>query len=249
MTEAIAVRSRSGRTVSGRQPDTGEINRALGLSRVRLWQVTLRDYEQWLHRYDDPRSALSWRLRQVQAWLRQDLDHRSGPIRLLSVCAGDGRDIIDVLSDRKDSARVKSVLLEAHPGIADRARARAAEAGISGLMVRTSDAADTSAYVDAVPADLVLLVGIFGNISRTDVSTTIATAPQFCAPGATVIWSRGRDRDDINDSIRAEFGDAGFTELGYAESALPSRPALGSMRYDGPPVPLDTTQHLFTFWR
>ena len=96
------------------------------------------------------------------------------------------------------------------------------------------DAADTSAYVDAVPADLVLLVGIFGNISRTDVSTTIATAPQFCAPGATVIWSRGRDRDDINDSIRAEFGDAGFTELGYAESALPSRPALGSMRYRRP---------------
>ncbi len=144
---------------------------------------------------------------------------------------------------------MQSVLLEAHPGIAERARARAAAAGISGLTVRTGDAADTSAYVDAVPADLVLLVGIFGNISRTDISTTIAIAPQFCAPGATVIWSRGRDRDDINDSIRTEFAEAGFTELDYAESDLPSRPALGSMRYDGAPVPLDTTQHLFTFWR
>lgn len=99
------------------------------------------------------------------------------------------------------------------------------------------------------PLTWFLLVGIFGNISHTDISTTIATAPQFCAPGATVIWSRGRDRDDINDRIRAEFAEAGFFELGYAESELPLRLTLGSMRYDGPPLPLDTKQHLFTFWR
>jgi hypothetical protein len=211
--------------------------------------VTLRDYEQWLHRYDDPGSSLSWRLSLVQAWLRDDLDHRSGPVQVLSVCAGDGRDIIDVLASRDDASRVRSVLLEAHPGIADRARDRAASAGIAGVTVRTCDAADTAKYTDAVPAEVVLLVGIFGNISRTDISRTIATAPQFCAPGATVIWSRGRDRDDINDDIRAEFAKAGFVELAYAESDLPSRPALGSLRYNGPSVPLGATQHLFTFWR
>jgi hypothetical protein len=212
--------------------------------------VTLRDYEQWLHRYDDPDSSLSWRLRQVQAWLREDLDNRAGgSVKVLSVCAGDGRDIIDVLAGREDASQVRSVLLEAHPGIADRARARADAAGITGLTVRVCDAADTGAYGDAVPADLVLLVGIFGNISRTDISTVISTAPQFCAPGATLIWSRGRDRDDINDRIRAEFADAGFTELGYTESELSSRPAIGRVRYDGPPMPLDTAKHLFTFWR
>ena len=211
--------------------------------------VTLRDYEQWLHRYDDPGSSLSWRLSRVQAWLRDDLDHRAGPIQIVSVCAGDGRDIIDVLASRDDASRVQSVLLEAHPGIADRARHRATSAGISGVTVRTCDAADTANYADAAPADVVLLVGIFGNISPTDISATIATTPQFCAPGATVIWSRGRDRDDINDDIRAEFAKAGFVELAYAESDLPSLPALGSVRYDGPSVPLDTTQHLFTFWR
>ena len=113
------------------------------------------------------------------------------------------------------------------------------------------DAADTSAYVDAVPADIVLLVGIFGNISETDISKTIATAPQFCAPGATVLWSRGRDgsRDDINDRIRAEFAEVGFSELTYAESDPVSGAALGTVRYDGAPVPLDPGQHLFTFWR
>ncbi len=92
-------------------------------------------------------------------------------------------------------------------------------------------------------------MGNFGERQWGISVSAITIAPQFCAPGATVIWSRGRDRDDINDSIRTEFAEAGFTELDYAESDLPSRPALGSMRYDGAPVPLDTTQHLFTFWR
>ncbi len=144
---------------------------------------------------------------------------------------------------------MQSVLLEAHPKIADLARSRAAAADLTGLTVRTCDAADSSNYADAVPADVVLLVGIFGNISHADIHTMITTAPQFCAPGATVIWSRGRDRDDINDRIRSEFATAGFVESAYAESDLSSRPAVGALRYDGPPVPLDTKQHLFTFWR
>jgi hypothetical protein len=211
--------------------------------------VTLRDYQEWLHHYDDPGSSLSWRLRTVQAWLSADLDTRPGPVKVLSVCAGDGRDIIDVLGARADAARVRVVLLEAHPEIATLARARAAAAQVGDLTVHTCDAADTANYGDAVPADVVLLVGIFGNISPADISRTIATAPQFCAPGATVVWSRGRDRDDLNDRIRAEFAEAGFTELAYAESDLRSRPALGSVRYDGAPVPLDPDQHLFTFWR
>lgn len=213
--------------------------------------MALRDYEQWLRHYDDPDSSLSWRLRHVQASLREDLDRRAGPVRVVSVCAGDGRDIIDVLADRDDASRVEAVLLEAHPRMAARAKERAASAGLTGVRVRVCDAADTSAYVDAAPADIVLLVGIFGNISEADISTTIATAPQFCAPAATVLWSRGfdRSRDDLNGRIRAEFVEAGFSELTYAESDPISGAALGSLRYDGAPVPLDPSQHLFTFWR
>ena len=212
-------------------------------------RVALRDYERWLHHYDDPNSSLSWRLRQVQAWLQEDIDRRAGPIRVLSVCAGDGRDIIDVLAGRRDAARVQTVLLEAHPGIADLARDRAAAADVAGLLVRTCDAADTANYAGAVPAEVVLLVGIFGNISSADIQTVIATAPRFCSPGAALIWSRGRDRHDINDGIRRAFADAGFVELAYAEADFDSRPAVGALRYDGPPVPLDTGRNLFTFLR
>lgn len=227
----------------------GKVGRRSTAVRATLGDVTLRDYVLWLNRYDDPSSPLSWRLRQVQDWLSQELDRRSGPMRVLSACAGDGRDIIDVLERRQDAERVDVVLVEAHPRVADLARSRARAAGLAAVRVRTSDAGDSASYADAVPADLVLLVGLLGNISHDDVSAVIAASPQLCAAGATLIWSRGRDTDDLNDLVRAEFAKAEFTELDYMELNELSRPALGRMRYDGKPVPLQLDQHLFTFWR
>lgn len=209
----------------------------------------LRDYVQWLHRYDDPDSALSWRLRTVQQWLRDELDARPGPVDIVSVCAGDGRDVIDVLRTRSDADRVTVVLLESHPEVADLARQRACDAGLDQIEVRTCDAADTGSYVGAVPADIVLLVGLLGNMSHDDVSTTIAATAQMCRPGASLIWSRGRDLDDINDRVRREFADAGFIERHYAASERRTRPAVGVMRYDGPALPLDPGRYLFTFFR
>ncbi|MBB2891828.1 class I SAM-dependent methyltransferase [Flexivirga oryzae] len=211
--------------------------------------TALRDYVQWLRRYDDPDSPLSWRLRTVQQSLRDELDARPGPVDIVSVCAGDGRDIIDVLRTRPDADRVTVVLLEAHPEVADLARQRARHAGLDQIEVRTCDAADTGSYVGAVPADIVLLVGLLGNMSHDDVSTTIAATPQMCGPGASLIWSRGRDLDDINDRVRREFAEAGFTERAYVASDRRTRPAVGVMRYDGPAVPLDPDRRLFTFFR
>lgn len=86
-------------------------------------------------------------------------------------------------------------------------------------------------------------------MSHEDVSTTIATASQLCRPGASLVWSRGRDLDDINDRVRHEFTAAGFTEQQYAESDQRTRPATGLMRYDGTTVPLDPSRRLFTFFR
>lgn len=106
--------------------------------------AALRDHVQWLHHYDDPDSPLSWRLRTVQAWLQDDLDSRAGSVDLVSVCAGDGRDIIDVLQTRHDADRVNVVLLETHPQVADLARQRARNAGLDHVEVHTCDASLTS---------------------------------------------------------------------------------------------------------
>lgn len=62
-----------------------------------------RDYQDWHHRYNDPNSSLSWRLQRVRRHIEDALDQRVGGIRLLSVCSGDGRDVLGVLAERRDA--------------------------------------------------------------------------------------------------------------------------------------------------
>lgn len=218
-----------------------------------------RDYEDWHRRYDDPGSGLSWRLRRVRHHIEDALDRRPGETTALSVCSGDGRDLLGVLAARSDAARVSAVLLELHPDLAQGARDAAAAAGLSRVTVRTVDASRTDAYTGAVPADLVLLVGIFGNIADEDVWRLIRFAPQLCRPAATVVWSRGRrftrelagvTPGDLNDEVRRRFAAAGFEEVAYETHDSGGRPALGVLTYDGPPVELQPDdQPLFTFLR
>jgi hypothetical protein len=116
--------------------------------------------------------------------------------------------------------------------------------------VRVADAGFTDAYVGAVPADIVLLVGIFGNIGDADLAGTIAAAPQLCAPGATLIWSRGCEGADRNDVVRERFVAAGFTEIDHAVfDGSDPRPAIGVVRHEGPAPPLEPGRRLFTFRR
>jgi hypothetical protein len=209
----------------------------------------MRDYLKWHDAYDDPGSDLSWRLRQVQAYIHQALDHLEGPVAVISLCAGDGRDVLQVLADRDDSARVRTTLIEWHHVLAQRARTFAVEAGLAGVTVRSQDAGNTTAYLGSVPADLVIMMGIFGNISDDDLRRTIETAPQLCRPEATLLWSRSTNGTDHNASVRAWLDDAGFTELGYREfdQDQGERAALGSARYDGPPKPFVPGRQVFTF--
>ena len=157
----------------------------------------LRDYDAWHRAYDDPDSGLSWRLRTVQDWIGRALDEQAGPFRVISVCAGDGRDLFGALTGRDDADRVSATLIELSEVIADRAERNATESEAA-VDLRRADAGLSDSYTGLAPAELVLLVGIFGNISEDDIRATIAWTPRLCAPGATVIWSRGREGGDLN---------------------------------------------------
>jgi predicted RNA methylase len=160
------------------------------------------------------------------------------------MCAGQGHDLLGVLAESPDAGRVSARLVELSPDNVAAMRIRAELAGLA-IEIVEGDASDTSLYEGAVPADLVLAVGIFGNIAEEDIFATIRALPQFCAPGATVLWSRGRQLRDITDRIR----DA-FTEAGFAETAF-HRPEdatfqIGAARYHGPAQRLQPAR-LFTF--
>ena len=70
-----------------------------------------RDWLQWHEQYDSPGSPLARRLQVVQRDLRQALidapRDEDGACRLVSMCAGEGRDVLPVLAEsRADQASV-----------------------------------------------------------------------------------------------------------------------------------------------
>ena len=115
-----------------------------------------------------------------------------GPIRLISACAGQGLDVIGSLTGHARADDVRALLVEMDGHNVEVARERAAAAGLSAVEVVQGDASVTSVYRDAVPANVLLLCGIFGNIPHDDVRTTVAAASSLCAPGAVVVWTRHR---------------------------------------------------------
>src|SRR6185436_6942999 len=105
-------------------------------------------------------------------------------------------------------ANVEAVLVEADAQLADGARSSIADAGLTDqIRVVVGDAGHTSTFapLDAVPADVLLLCGIFGNVSDDDVEHTVRATPTMCAEGATVIWTRHPTPPDLTVHIRAWF--------------------------------------------
>jgi hypothetical protein len=211
----------------------------------------------WHRAYEDPASALSERLRRVQEMVRSALDElfvgreEGEPIRIISLCAGQGRDVIDVLATHPRAGEVEALLVDLDPALVAFARRRAAEAGLSSDQVRVEegDASLCRSYVGFVPADVVVVCGIFGNVSREDIAATIRALPAFCRRGANVVWTRHRRPPDATVAIRAQFAEAGFTEVAFD---APDGFILGTGRHrlDGDPGafgPFDPERQLFDF--
>ena len=212
-------------------------------------EAELRDYLAWHDAYDRPGSPLHLRLLMVQEFVATAFDEAPpGPIRVVSLCAGQGRDLVTVARRHRRGDDVVGRLVELDARNVELARALIAESGLTRLDVLQADAADTAAYVDAVPADVVLACGIFGNIIDEEVERTIRFLPSLCAPNAWVIWTRAPRGDDILDRIDGWFVGAGFESRGVVVGTHDSFGA-GAARYRGAAVPLDPTLHLFDFFR
>ncbi len=211
------------------------------------------DWVGWHRQYDDPASDLSRRRRSVQTAIRDWIARApEGPLRIVSACAGDGRDLLEVLAEQPDPDRFSARLLELDEGLAGRAEQLARRHGLAGVDVVRADAGATESYAGAVPAHLVMLCGVFGNLTDEDARWTIEAARQLCAAGAEVVWTRGRfrDRDAVEPTValREWFAEAGF-ELVSLDLPRDAVYRVGVHRLVAPPEPLVLGRQLFTFTR
>lgn len=208
-----------------------------------------RDWIDWHRQYDNPDSSLSRRLGVVRQRLREALDAQKGPLRLISMCAGQGVDVIPVLAEHTHRVDTDALLVELDPRLAGIAEEAARAAGLDKVRVLCADAAATANYADAVPADIILAVGIFGNISEADVEFTVKRLPMLAAPQATVIWTRGRIFDqDLAQTIRRWFEEAGFEEVAF-DAPEDFHYRVGVNRLVRSPDAFDPGLTLFRFFR
>ena len=199
------------------------------------------EWVKWHQRYDD--DLLSPRLKVVQQCIRDALDGSTdAPYRVVSLCAGDGRDLLGALRDHRRARDVRARLVDVTPELVMAGRDEVSRLGLPSVSFVLGDASTTDAFAGAVPAHLVLVCGVFGNISDRDVRNTIDHLPELCAPDATVVWTRGRFEPDLTPTIREWFREAGFTELSFTSIpgttasvgahrlAIPARPFVGGVR-------------------
>jgi hypothetical protein len=210
--------------------------------------MTGRDWYSWHADYDRPGSGLARRLAWVQDRIRAALDDAPpGPVRAISICAGQGRDLIGALAGHPRRGDVTARLVELDARNAETARGLAAAANLSGVEIVTGDAALTSQYTDLAPAGLVLACGVFGNITDDHIERTIDYCTRLCATGGTVVWTRARWVPDLVPQICAWFEERDFERVWLSEPVPGYRQCCGAHRFTGTPAPLEEHATMFAF--
>jgi hypothetical protein len=204
-----------------------------------------RDWFGWHEGYDRD-SAQRRRLAVVQGRVRDVFDAQApGPIQVIYLCAGQGQNLLPVIAAHPRRADIRARLVELDPRNVEVAATAVERLGLSNVEVVEGDASLTAGLEGAVPADVVIVCGVFGNISNEDVLYTLEQSPTLCVPRATVIWTRGRKPPDLRATVRGWFGEHGFEELSFQGEPEPF--GVGVHRLASLPRPFDPGVKLFTF--
>ena len=159
-----------------------------------------------------------------------------GPVRLISICAGQGHDVFGVLPDHPRRADVTAVLVELDRRNIEAARTSATRTSLRQVEIIEGDAAISDVYAPAVPADLVLACGVFGNVTDVDLERTVRSLSMLCRPGASIIWTRHRLDTDLTPQIRRWFSESGFEELSFDAPENPGKSGIGTVQLVGAPL-------------
>lgn len=163
---------------------------------------------------------------------------------IISLCAGQGHDVVGAVRDAPRRSDVRALLVEWDERNVAAARNRIEEAGLDGIEVRQGDSGITDSYADAVPAQIVLSCGVYGSLTRENIDSTAATLPQLCDEGAQVIWTAHRSTPNLYPTVEAAFQRHGFNPVWTDPDE-----AFGVSRYrlTADPQPLQPGVRFFRF--
>jgi hypothetical protein len=206
-----------------------------------------RDWSTWHRRYNE-NEHLKARLHVVRQTVRAVLDDcRTGKIRLISICSGDGRDILEELAKHPRRNDIEAWLIDSDRPSIVRGEAIAAEVGLTQQVhFRLADAGVARSYTDIAPAEVLLLSGFLGRLTYDELAHVIGCLPSLCTSGTAVVWSRhvygnlGIDTPRVHELLRNH----GFGEVKFI-IASPNGYEVGWHRFIGIPQSLDPELTLF----
>lgn len=207
--------------------------------------LTEQGWYSWHAPYDDLSSAQSDRLELVQDLLLGFFDTAPpGPLRAVSVCSGQSRDLLPILIHHPRGRRTRATMVELDPLNASFLHGALGSTSLTDVEVVVTDAGRTAAYDGLGRFDLVLLGGVFANVDLADAERTVELLACLCAPGATVVWTTyGAGLLDA-DAVLKRLEDGSFDRI-----ALHRTPAhvVGAHRFTGATAPLPADERVFTF--
>jgi len=209
-----------------------------------------KDWFAWHDNYRT-RPRMRQRLQIVREYISTCLHkYPPGKITVVSVCAGDGRDLIGTLFDHPRSSDVCARLIELDPRLVEAGRTAAKSAGLGEqLEFVCADATQSSVYAGVAPADLVLVCGVFGNVPEAELQGLTWSLRFLCRKDGFIIWTRDliEDGDRRLAVIRELLHESGFEEVSF-KMTLAGNMGVGTHRYLGEPLPLPDDQQLFVFY-
>lgn len=171
-----------------------------------------KDWLAWHDNYRTRRPQMRQRLQIVREYISNYLNQfPPGKITVISVCAGDSRDLIGTLFNHSRAWDVYGRLVETR-------RSAAESAGLAGqLEFICGDATLGSVYQGFVPADLVLLCGVFGNVPETELPRLTQSLQYLCKANGLLIWTRDliQDGERCLAMIRECLQESSFEEVSF----------------------------------
>lgn len=201
-----------------------------------------RDWHQWHDEYNDPATWQFRRLAIIQEMVHSTLDLvPPGPLTIVDICAGQGRNLLPVLTAHPRRQDVRALLVEADPRNADAARRSAAH--LPGVEVVTGDAALTDRYLEYAPADLVLLCGVFPHIVMDDKARLVKFSRALTKRRGAVMWTV--HRPELAADIAGMFTIRQFDPIFMTDPSV--QHAVCLMRHRAEPLSLTLGRRMFTF--
>lgn len=210
--------------------------------------LRMADWSDWHDEYQNEDSELNARKRAVQAQVVAVVEQcPPGPVMIVSICGGQGREVIGALENHERRADIRGRLVELDARNAAFARAWAQKVQLGNLDVLAGDASLTDSYQGLAPVDLVVISGVFGHVNDADRMRLIGFLQQVCRKGSCVVWTFISWGDGKIEQLRGHFRDNMFEEESFETLSGNYAFTIARSRYVGEPAPFVPHAKFFSF--